>query len=110
MHQKYERYKQTDFKDGVCTLCQRTKTKPVKQFRHWKIIDNWFPWDRISKTHHMIIPKRHASYKKLNRQEKQELDKIKLGYVNETYGIMAEATHRIKSIPDHYHLHLIILK
>ena len=108
--ERYRRYQKTHFKLGQCTLCDRKKVKPRKVFHYWKIINNWFPWDLIAKTHHLIIPKRHVAYDKLNRKEKSELEKLKLGYINNHYGIIAEATHRKKSIPDHFHLHLITPK
>ena|SRR3989338_3736717 len=110
MYDKYQRYKKTHFKEMACNLCDKTKANTLKIFRYWKIVENLFPWDRIIKVHHMIIPKRHATEDKLNSKEKQELEKLKSGYINKNYGIMAEATDRKKSIPGHFHLHLIVLK
>ena len=110
MYDKYQRHKKTYFKEGVCVLCHKAKADTIKNFRYWKIVENLFPWDRIIKIHHMIIPKRHAGAEKLSSEEKRELEKLKLGYINRHYGIMAEATHRKKSIPGHFHIHLIVLK
>ena len=108
MHDEYKKYQKTTFGPGVCVLC--SKAKMIKTFKHWKIVVNLFPWDRIAKIQHMIIPKRHIVYGKLTSAEKQELEKIKLNYLNKKYDILAEATNRILSIPSHYHLHLILLK
>lgn len=107
MHDKYKRYQQANFRPGWCSFCDVGKDKAIKTFRYWKIINNWFPWDRLTKTHHLLVPKRHTSGSKLTALEKSELEKIKAGYLNKKYDILAEATDRIKSIPGHFHLHLI---
>ncbi|MDP9249073.1 MAG: hypothetical protein M3M85_00990 [bacterium] len=110
MYDEYQRYKKTHFKDGTCRLCDKTKSDTLEDFRYWRIVENLFPWDRIIKVHHMIISKRHATADKLAPKERQELEKLKSGYINKNYGVMAEATHRKKSIPGHFHLHLLVLK
>lgn len=108
MHERYQRYQKTAFKPGVCVLC--SKAEVIKTFKYWKIVVNIFPWDRIAKTQHMVIPKRHITYTELNKMERAELEKIKLSYLSKKYDILAEATYRILSISKHFHIHLIILK
>jgi hypothetical protein len=93
--------------DG-CNLCKDKES--VKKFKHWRIITALYPWDLITKTHHMIIPKRHITYKKLNAAEKKEFDLIKSGYIEKTYDLIAEAPDKKKSIPGHLHVHLLMLK
>ena len=110
MYEKYKRYREVVFGPGRCSLCDKARAETLKNFRYWKIVKNLFPWDRIVKVHHILIPKRHATQDKLTASEKRELEKLKVGYVNTNYGVLAEATHRKRSIPDHYHLHLIVLK
>jgi hypothetical protein len=90
-----------------CNLCSAAS---VKEFEHWKILNNLFPWDNISKINHIIVPKRHVLYEELNEAEKKEFDSIKLGYIETEYEIIAEATNRKKSIPTHFHKHLLVLK
>jgi hypothetical protein len=104
--EKYKKARAEGILNHGCRLCQ---IKPIKEFKHWIIIDNEYPWDLIAKTNHMIVPKRHVTYNKLNQAEKKEFDLIKATYV-EKYELIVEATHRQKSIPDHFHVHLIILK
>lgn len=108
MHRKYKTYQKTHFKSDSCVLCDKAKDK--KNFKHWRLVKNLFPWDRIATAQDMIFPKRHVRYEKLTKAEKAELEKMKAGYLNKKYDILAEATDRIKSIPEHYHLHLILLK
>jgi hypothetical protein len=91
-----------------CNLCKEETT--IKEFKNWRIIYAKFPWDRIAKVHHMIIPKRHTIEKKLNTKEKKEFDSIKSGYINKKYEVIAEGTHKKKIIPSHLHIHLIIIK
>ena len=68
-----------------------------------------FLMDRISqhknKTSYLTL-----NEKELNIIEKKELDLIKSNYVNKKYEIIAEATNRKKSIPSHFHVHLLVLR
>jgi len=105
---KYLKLISEGFLVNGCSLCKETKS--IKEFKHWRILNNRFPWDRIAKTHHMIIPKRHTIYEKLNEIEKKEFEIIKVGYIEEKYELIAEAMNKKKSIPKHLHIHLIILK
>jgi diadenosine tetraphosphate (Ap4A) HIT family hydrolase len=93
--------------NGSCVLC----TKPaIKEFEYWKILPNDFPYDRIAKVHHMIVPKRHTTEPELTADEINELNKIKQEYLFHEYDYVMEAAHRKKSIPAHFHLHLIVVK
>ncbi|MEI7810354.1 MAG: hypothetical protein WCI41_02230 [bacterium] len=107
-NKKYQALKEKGHLDDGCPLCKETLI--LKKFKYWKILESRFPWDLISKTNHLIIPKRHTNYKGLNTLEKEELDKIKEKYINENYELMAEVPDRKKSIPKHFHIHLIVLK
>lgn len=90
-----------------CVLC---KMEPIKEFKHWKIIKNDFPYDKIAKTHHMIIPVRCVEESGLTDEELKELKEIKHNYLFPTYEWILEATEKKKSVPGHFHLHLIISK
>lgn len=107
---RYERHKKAHFGKGVCKLCDKKSVPTLKDFRYWRIVKNRFPWDRIASIHHLLLPKRHTTYEKLSRAEKAELEKLKPSYINRSYWIIAEATHRKKSIPGHFHLHLLVLR
>lgn len=41
-----------------CPLCER---EPLHAFRYWKVIENHFPYDKITKLHEMIVPYRHVN-------------------------------------------------
>ncbi len=71
---------------------------------------NAFPYDRIAKTHDMIVPLRHVDEDHLNDEELKELKIIKDNYLHKEYEFIIEATYKVKSIPAHFHLHLLTIK
>lgn len=108
MEERYREYQKTTDFSTLCNLCHKTIT--VEEFKFWKITNNLFPWDKIAEIQHMAMPKRHVTFNELNEEEKREYENIKLGYIEENYDIIAEATNKKKSIPGHFHLHLINVK
>jgi diadenosine tetraphosphate (Ap4A) HIT family hydrolase len=106
-HELYEEHKKDGHLERGCPLCA---TEAIEQFKYWKIITNKFPYDRVSEVHHMMVPNRHVTEYELTKEEKAELLEIKHAYINDTYIFMLEAMQRHKSIPAHFHLHLIIPK
>lgn len=90
-----------------CPLCGK---EPMKSFQFWKVTDNSFPYDLIARTHHMLVPLRHASEKELTQAEWQELRTIRDTFIHPEYEWVIEATHPHKSVPSHYHLHLLVGK
>ncbi|KND49510.1 MAG: hypothetical protein AB203_00315 [Parcubacteria bacterium C7867-008] len=89
-----------------CALC----TKPaLETFTYWKITENKFPYDLIASTHHMIMPLRHATETELTMEEWKEYQEIKHSKLQE-YDYIVEGTSKTKSIPAHFHIHLLIGK
>ncbi len=105
--QKYTDYRIQGGLDGGCRLCD---AQAVKEYRFWKVSINNFPYDRIAEVHHMLLPIRHTDEAGLTEEERQELLAIKDGYVQHHYEFMIEASQKHKSIPAHFHLHLIVAK
>jgi hypothetical protein len=93
--------------EGHCALCD---APAIKQFGFWKLMVNTFPYDRIAQTHDMLIPLRHTKESDLTEQELKEYAEIKSNYLQEHYDFLIEATNKMKSIPSHFHLHVITLK
>ncbi len=108
MENKYIEYRKDGHMVHTCNICE--KAPLIKDFKYWKIVDVLFPWDRIAKIQHMIVPKRHIVYQELKDEEKKEFDEIKLGYIDQKYDLIAETTNKIKTIPAHFHVHLLIFK
>ncbi len=106
MTQKYRDHLATGVLDKSCPLCDEMA---IKTFTYWKIIQNNFPYDLIADIHHMIVPMRHESEQGLSREEWDELYTIKYQDLQE-YDLIIEATKRKKSVPAHFHLHLVNLK
>ncbi len=107
MKNKYKEYIKLHPSDGTCSIC----SKPAIQiFKYWKITDNSFPYDLIATTHHMIVPLRHVTETGLSKEEVEEFTSLKEGIVDTDYDYIIEATTKNKSIPAHFHLHLIVGK
>lgn len=80
----------------------------VKEYIYWIVIENSYPWDLISKTHHLLIPRRSFSYEwDMEDEERTELIGIKKELYS-TYDMFVENCHSLRSIPDHFHIHCII--
>jgi hypothetical protein len=103
----YEEHKANGHLKNGCVLC---KESSLKEFTYWRLIDNKFPYDRVSTVHHMIIPKRHVIETELTESEKDELIALKHDQLNQDYVYIIEALPGMKSIPEHFHLHLIVTK
>lgn len=105
--QEYTEYRNSGALEDGCKLCQADS---ILEFNYWRIINNRFPYDKISRIHHMIVPKRHAKETELNQEEKFELRQIKIQPIGKDYDYIIEATVKNKSIPAHFHLHLVEVK
>lgn len=106
VQKQYETWRTEVKAKNVCPICERPA---IQAFTYWKIIDNHFPYDLIAKTHHMIVPLRHIREQSLTAEEMAEYWKIKAGPLQE-YDLIAEATYKRKSIPEHFHMHLLVTK
>jgi hypothetical protein len=106
-HAKYKNFLAQREPGQVCVLCT---AEPLQIFTHWKIITNNFPYDRVAKTHHMIVPLRHVIEADITPEEEAELVEIKKGYINDHYDFILEPTEKTKSLPTHLHLHLLEIK
>ena len=103
----YESYKAAGGLSEGCALCQK---ESLRDFDRWRTIVNIFPYDKIAEEHHMIIPKRHVVEAELSEEEVKELADIKREYIEKNYDFTIEAMPKMKSIPQHFHVHLIVAK
>lgn len=103
----YEKHVADGMLDDGCPIC---KAEPIKSFQLWKIINNDFPYNLIAKTHHMLVPLRHVDESGLSEDERKELIDIKNYHVHQFYEFIIESTKKKKSIPAHFHLHLLTIK
>lgn len=107
MIRKYEKHQKTGALLKSCAICDG---KPIKAFRYWKIINNNFPYDVIARVHHMVVPLRHTKERDLKAEEIEELLQIKEEVLCQEYDYLIEASTKNKSIPNHFHIHLIVTK
>jgi len=84
----------------------------VKEFKHWVIINNEFPYDAIATTSHMIATKREVAFdwNLLNEEELKEFTGLKNTYLKENYEVVWENLPKGQTQPGHFHLHLLVLK
>lgn len=102
----YRDFRDSGAMDTECPLCNGVA---VEQFTHWRVMENRFPYDRIAEKHMILLPERHVTEMQLTPEEREELIVIKAGYAQQ-YDYILEVATRSKSIPHHFHLHLIIRK
>jgi hypothetical protein len=107
MKARYKEYAANHPATDSCPLCSKM---PLRTFTYWKITENQFPYDLIARDHHMVIPLRHVTENELTAEERAELSEIKATFINPKYDFIIEATPQNKSIPQHFHLHLIVAK
>jgi hypothetical protein len=103
---KYQEYLKNTPSSDVCILCEK---KVIKEFKYWKITGNLFPYDLIAESHDMIMPIRHIVETELTDEEKEEFSYIKIHLLGE-YDYIIESALKNKSIPEHFHQHLLVGK
>ena len=91
-----------------CIFCD--KELFVKEFKHWIILENRFPYDMLYETSHMLATKRHVPTEMdLTINEMTELHIIKNEHLS-NYDIILENIGDKISIRDHFHLHILRFK
>jgi hypothetical protein len=81
----------------------------LKEWEHWALIPNKFPYSAAFKTHHLLIPKRQITEVKLNMTERFELREI-LNELSEIYDCHMTNFSKKQSILNHYHIHMLVYK
>jgi hypothetical protein len=87
------------------------KEPRLREWKHWAIIDNAFPYSAVFKTHHLLLPKRVTTEDGLTAAERKELPLILKELNNEgAYDCMMSNFTKKQSILQHYHMHLLSFK
>jgi len=89
-----------------CPLC---KAESIKVFKLWKLIRNDYPYDKVMRSHDMLVPLRHVPYDGISDDEWEEYEKLKKEVAEVDYQWIMEAMAG-QSLPQHFHLHLVIAK
>ncbi len=80
----------------------------IQKFKHWRLIDNRFPYAVGFKVHHMLVPCRAgvADRWDLNADEKAEFEQLLKEFVYPNYDLWFENCPKRRSVLGFYHLHL----
>lgn len=91
---------------GICIFC--AKDLLIKEYKFWVLLQNKFPYNKWGNEHWLLAPKRHVEEEiYLLEDERIELYKI-LASLNYNMQILNKKEDR--SVPHHFHYHLLTLK
>ena len=107
---KYQEFKKAKQNAGadLCVFNLDDETV-VREFEHWLIIENRFPYDNMTNINHLLVPRRAVcTFKELSAAEQTERLSIYDLLVEEKYyDAMVENFPRSQSVSRHVHLHLV---
>lgn len=107
---KYQEFKREKVAAGKdLTIFTLQDEIVLREFNHWIIIENRFPYDNMTSVNHMLIPRRDfGDFADANESEKAEHDQIRKILSDERYyDAIVENLPRSKSVHRHVHLHLV---
>lgn len=86
-----------------------TQEQPIREYEHWVIIPNRYPYDAIFVQHDLLIPKRHFSFiREATNEERHEYYRIKKELDGEgVYESIIENFSNSRSVQKHFHAHLV---
>jgi LPS O-antigen subunit length determinant protein (WzzB/FepE family) len=81
----------------------------IREFTHWLIIENRFPYDRMTRTNHMLVAKRfYAHLHEGTDEEQKEYNNILRQLAEEGfYDALIENFPKVKSVKENAHVHLV---
>lgn len=79
----------------------------IKEWKHWLLIDNAFPYDTAFKTSHILIPKRVVTKERLDKVELEELNSV-MDELSLKYDCYMVNFSRKQSVKAHFHIHFLI--
>ena len=107
-YQEYKKQQREGYKDEFSF--HEDEAKIIKDYEHWFIRENKFPYDHIFEKHHMLVPRRViSSYEDMTKEEKEEYLRIREEVAHIYDGIL-ENFPSAKSVHAHFHPHLFVWK
>lgn len=108
--QKYQAFKKAKRAVNTdLTVFDLTEEIIVREFDHWLIIENRFPYDNMTSVNHMLVPRRsfddYYAAEDTERDEYHEI--IKQLAAENYYDAIVENLPRSKSVSRHNHIHLV---
>lgn len=107
--ERYEAERAEKNSPDYCPLCEDPDATII-EFTHWVILKNKFPYDAVAERHDLIMTKHHKTESEITTEEWDEFLELRNTYINDNYAFLTEALPNAKSVPGHFHLHLIIPK
>jgi hypothetical protein len=92
----------------ICPLCEFEDV--IREFEHWVIMKNKFPYDRYFSKSDMLVSRRHAAEDAITDKERDEYHYIRTHMLGDEYDTVMNHLPKQKSLPNHYHVHLIQIK
>jgi len=105
---KYHDQKLLKREQGICAMCKREDA--IKEFEHWKVLENLFPYDKIAKMNHLLVTKKHLTEIEVPPEAWEEFRETKKNFIAENYDCILENMPKAMTIPAHFHIHLIVFK
>jgi len=103
--ERYMHYLASQYK-GNCIFCDKELLE--KEYDYWIIIKNRFPYDKCFINHRLLAPKRHFERGiEMNVAEEEELERI---LEEEDFNQCILNKKENRSIPLHFHYHLVTIK
>lgn len=93
---------------GGCRLCADPDT--IEEYTHWRLMPNRFPYDRLFEKSDMLVLRRHSDEYGLTQDERRELLHLKAEVLSDRYDGFLEQLPKQRSIPHHYHVHVVTYK
>lgn len=84
----------------------------VNKWKHWILVENEFPYDKIAEYHCLLVPfRRFAEDEEMHEDERLELSQIK-NIFSETkdFDVILESLRHDRTVPETYHLHCMKLR
>jgi hypothetical protein len=106
--QAYEQYIKKRTSKSGCPLCESNEV--FKEYEHWVLMHNKFPYDRYFSKSDMLVPKRHITEGQVSDVERAEFIHLKRDVLFTDYDSIIEHFPEQKSIPEHVHYHLVQYK
>jgi len=101
----YQDYLKNDY-DYKCIFCSRDMI--IEEFNHWILLKNKFPYNKVFKNHCLLSPKAHIKeFKDLYKDEITELNEL---LEELDYDMCILNKKKKRSVPEHFHYHLVKIK
>jgi len=101
----YENAQEEQVAGSTCRLCADPEV--IREYEHWRLMPNRFPYDRLFSKSDMLVLRRHSDEYGIREDERAELLELKTSVLVDEYDAFLEQLPKQRSIPHHFHVHLV---